>query len=242
MRPFHPAQANLRGLIADVPSKHAMRTVPKSRAGILSYYQVHADLWVQRAAELQINPQLAAEVQALTLEARQAVLQQQQARDAARSATQRYNRIIRQLSRKGGALLSRIQVRAVSNDSVYELAMIPRRRSKSPIPPPGQPYDHTAELCKTGALILTWKCPNDSRAEGTLYNIHRQLGDDGPMSHLACVGQKKFIDDTIPPGTPIVYYQITPRRSTGVGECATFEVKFGGGMPKEGRFTPRKAA
>src|SRR5687768_14923583 len=152
------------------PSKHAMRNVPKSRAGLLGYYQVRASKWVQNAAELGISPERAAEVQALALEARQARLLQQQAANAARAATGRYNSLIRKLRNKGGCLLLNIQARAVHNDGVYSLAMIPRRRKKSPIPPPGRPYALSTKLCASGALILKWKCRNPSRADGTVYN------------------------------------------------------------------------
>jgi hypothetical protein len=240
MRRFQAAKLMLHLTLDDLHTERRMRTVPKDRAGILSFYQVHAGVWFQRAAELQIDPQHAEEVQALTLQAREALEQQQLALILARAATGRYNSLLRKLSKQGGALLSRIQARGMLDEGVYALAMIPRRRKKSPIPPPGQPYGHTAELCKTGALILKWKCRNPARAEGTLYNIYRQLGHDGPMVYLASVGQREFIDDNIPPGTPIVHYQIRASRTTGEGECATFEVKFGGGMPKEGRFIPRK--
>src|SRR5690606_2641142 len=101
-----------------------MRSVPKSRAGIVGFYQIRADRWVERAQQLNIDPEHAAEVQELTHQAVQARLRQRAAILAARSATLHYNNLVRQLGRKGASLLKKLQVQASSDESVYTHALI----------------------------------------------------------------------------------------------------------------------
>ena len=67
-------------------------------------------------------------------------------------------------------------------------------------------------------------------AVGTTYHVERAVGNpDGPMAYVGTTGEKKFIDQTIPAGTSMIFYQVRGVRSTKVGPTATHFVKLGGG-------------
>ncbi|HLL91178.1 MAG TPA: hypothetical protein VK324_17910 [Tepidisphaeraceae bacterium] len=62
---------------------------------------------------------------------------------------------------------------------------------------------------------------------GTIYQVYRRLGPDGAFEYIGGAGQRKFVDATIPAGTPSVTYQLQSVRSTAVGPWSQFNVGFG---------------
>ena len=74
-------------------------------------------------------------------------------------------------------------------------------------------------------LNLKWECRNPRGSSCTTYEIWRQT-DGGPFVGLARSGKKSFVDQTIPPGTVQLVYQIQAVRSTA-GTAARFSVNFG---------------
>jgi hypothetical protein len=64
-----------------------------------------------------------------------------------------------------------------------------------------------------------------------MYQLSRQVDTDGtgargPFEPLAYVGRRRFLDETLPPGTRRAVYRIRAVRSTAVGEAAEFPVYF----------------
>jgi hypothetical protein len=59
------------------------------------------------------------------------------------------------------------------------------------------------------------------------YQVYRRFGSEGEFSFAGASGMKKYIDSTIPAGTPQVQYQIRGIRPTAAGEWAQFNVNFG---------------
>ena len=114
----------------------------------------------------------------------------------------------------------------VAGPSVYSLASLPVPTPPAPTPAPGKPTDLSVFLDETGVLSLKWKCPNPSGTRGTQYAVWRQI-DGGTLEFLASVGEKLFVDDSLPAGSKLVMYQIQASRSTAVGLWATFNVRFG---------------
>ncbi len=207
-----------------------MRKVPKSREGALEFFSSPAQHWVQNAAALNVPADQAAAVAALALEARHARLEQRQAQAAARAATLRYNRILDRLRKQGGAILAQVDVTArQGGDAAYGLARVRAPRRKSPIGPPETPYAFNTQLHVTGAITFTWKCRHREGADGVTYEIHRRTGSAGPFTFCGFSIGRKFTDDTIPPGTPCVTYQVIARRVSGRSLPGEFNVNFGGG-------------
>ena len=68
-----------------------------------------------------------------------------------------------------------------------------------------------------GALTLRWKCPNPPAQRGTIYQVWRRIGAEGAFTYLGELGKRKFVDATVPAGSPCVTYQIRGVRSTIAG-------------------------
>ena len=117
------------------------------------------------------------------------------------------------------------------------------------MPPPGTPSRFGVKLLQNGAVELTWRCKNPARAEGTVYEIRRSIGGVGvePMTPIATVGQRKYLDRDIPVGALAeadgrVTYQITALRSTARGKPAMHTVRFGTPGARDAATTPALAA
>jgi hypothetical protein len=134
-------------------------------------------------------------------------------------------------------VLSHIHSKAkTAGPAIYALAEISPPKEPSPIAPPGTPYRFEFELSQIGEMKLTWKCKNPKGAEGTIYQIYRQIGMSGELVYVGFTGKKKLIDMTLPRGVAMVVYQIRGVRGTTVGPWAQFNVIIG-----TGRTTPVQA-
>jgi hypothetical protein len=224
----------------------AMHTVPQGRRDAITFFQTHAPVWVERAGEIGVDPELAAQLADATAAAREAYRDQYAAQQAARTATQRLNHAIADMRRLGSGVLGQIGAKAqVAGQGIYPLASVRAPRQPSPIAAPGTPYKLEADLWPTGAIALTWKCNNPRDAEGTVYYVYRRIGDDGPVALLGHTGKKKFVDESLPRNAAAgsVTYQIQPVRSTKAGLAAECTVNFGvSGRRSGATIPPRKVA
>jgi hypothetical protein len=78
-----------------------------------------------------------------------------------------------------------------------------------------------------GALTLTWECKNPRGSAGTMYQVSRQIGPDGPVEPLGTIGKKRLVDTTLPAGSTNIRYLVQSLRSTRVGQVGEFTVKIG---------------
>lgn len=114
----------------------------------------------------------------------------------------------------------------VTNQQKIDLGLSVRA-TPSPAPAPGTPSDFKVELLGDGSVSITWKANNATGLTGVTYQVWRRFGSEGEFAYTGAVGIKKFIDSTIPAGTPQVQYQIRGIRPTGAGAWAQFNVNFG---------------
>ncbi|HEV7299392.1 MAG TPA: hypothetical protein VGN72_08515 [Tepidisphaeraceae bacterium] len=207
-----------------------MRVVPKDKSSQLAYFQTHATVWLERAAEIGLTTeeveQLAARVEA----AKAAQSEQAQAQAAARAATSKCEGAMRAMAEQGAALIAKVRAKAGRSDpAVLSLAHLPQQSAGSPVGAPGTPHTFTTELRNNGALLLRWQCDHPHGAEGTMYKVSRSL-DGGGMAFVGVVGKKSFVDLTLPPGTAQVTYVVQAVRSTRTGDEAQHLVYLG--VPK----------
>jgi hypothetical protein len=101
------------------------------------------------------------------------------------------------------------------------------RAQRSPLAPPGTPYSFRMELLTLGWVRLSWKCDSPRRGAGVIYMISRQIGSGQPFTFVGKSGRRKFIDASIPAGSPSVTYRVQAVRSTSAGDVADHTVSFG---------------
>ncbi len=208
-----------------------MSIVPDTRIGKIEFYEAHVPAWRANAAAIGLTEEQVALLEADTADARADFHGQKQAQNAARAATVAFHHSTARMHERGAALLRTIKNLAETSGDpgVYALARIPPPAAPGPTATPGTPFALHVDLLATGALVLSWKCPNPSGTCGTMYEVQRQIGDAAPFAYVGATGSKTFIDDTLPAGSGSVTYQITAIRSTARGLPARFPVCLGVG-------------
>jgi hypothetical protein len=210
------------------------RLVPKGRGAKVQFFAARVAKWLERAEAIGADPALVAELAALVAEAQAAERARRMAERAARGATATFNRLVGDVERLGSCVVKQVRGRAgmADGNGVYGLAMIPPPvRRRSPIGRPGTPFAFKADLNGDGSLTISWKCKHPRGAVGTLYRVSRRVGPAGPFKFLAHVGEKRFVDVTVPRGSASVTYEVRATRSTRAGDAALFPMSIGGGIP-----------
>ncbi|MFG0242592.1 MAG: hypothetical protein ACF8R9_07415 [Phycisphaerales bacterium JB054] len=220
-----------------------MATTPRRPIDKVEFYETRIDPWAAHAAAIGLTEPAVTQLAALTVEAREAHADMLAARQAAMAATERFHNAVAAMHGGPGAgsdMLAAIKNHAETTDDagVYALAQVPPPKTRSAVPPPGTPTRFRVKLLQDGAIELAWDCNNPARSEGTVYEVRRSIGGvgGGPMTLVATVGQRKFLDRDIPAaalaeadgcGGGRVTYQITALRSTARGTPAQHTVRFG---------------
>ncbi len=140
----------------------------------------------------------------------------------ARAATLRKREAFKAFKAEIGADISTIEAyaKATRDPGVYERAQIAARkkgRRQHPVAPsnPRLRFDVTE-----GAMVLTWK---GRTRPGTIYHVQRRLSCGGGLEPfyqpIAAVGERRFVDPGIPPGTTQVAYLVSAIKNgrTAVG-------------------------
>lgn len=219
-----------------------MPVVPSKSVAKIQFYESRRAQWAANAAAMGTSPAAVSALADLTAAAREALIEQRMAQNAARAATSRLQMAVEAMADAGAAIIGQVRVQAnASGNGIYSLASIPVPAKPSPIGPPGQPTNFKVILSQIGSVTLKWKCKNPAGAVGTVYQIWRRIGQ-GELTFLATVGEKRFVDDALPAGASAVMYQVQGMRTTAVGPWAQFNVSFGGMNVESARITSARAA
>jgi hypothetical protein len=116
--------------------------------------------------------------------------------------------------------------RSVSDAQRAEIGLSVRA-APSPMRPLGRPDKFKLTLDGNGDVKLTWKCHNPRGANGTMYQVYRQIDGVGAFERVGCVGKRAFTDSAVPAGSACVAYRVQAIRSTGSGDWGMFIVNFG---------------
>ena len=205
-----------------------MRLIPKDKVGKIQFCKSRLPAWTEHADRIGVAPEYIALLAGSTEEARLAYAEQQQAQQAAQTATLKLNIALEKMQTQAAAILGMVprKAQATGDDGVYSLASMPVPAGHSPIGAPGTPTRFTVKLDAIGAVTLTWKCKNPRGSTGTTYYIWRQI-DNGPFVYMGICGTKRYVDETFPRGTASVTYRIQAMRSKTKGPPALFPVNFG---------------
>lgn len=101
------------------------------------------------------------------------------------------------------------------------------RKARSPIGPPGVPFEFKNTLGARGDVEISWKCDNPRGSTGTIYRIFRKDDRESGFVFIGTAGRRKFVDSTLMAGAKRVAYRIQAIRSTKTGDWAEFVVQFG---------------
>lgn len=202
------------------------------RAAFLEWCQAHTSVFTTNATAIGLTAGQATAFTSATTAAANAVLAQEQAKQAYRVATQVAEDAFGSLRSSAGDTVRLIRAFAESQPKptvVYNLAQIPPPSPPSPAPPPAQPTDLTVTLDASGGnLTLRWKAANPTGTSGTSYIIRRRLPGESEFAFIGVSGKKEFVDDTLIAGPDSVQYTVQGQRADSSGPLSPiFTVNFG---------------
>jgi hypothetical protein len=209
------------------------RILPEGAVARVSFFEVHAPVWAERAGEIGASPASVAAVQAAAVAARAALDAQELAQGMARAATQAFRLAVAELTARGSEVIAQVKAKAAGDggNAAYTAALLPVPARPSPLGPPGKPDGFAVALRQDGTLELSWTCKNPAGSAGTLYQVSRQDGGGGPSAGpftvIGTTGRKRLVDATLPRGLPMATYQVVAIRSTATGKAGRFTVQFG---------------
>lgn len=212
------------------PAKRSflMTIVPQGLNDRVSFFEVHAPIWAEHAAQLSLPEDKVAELETLTQAARAAYDAAEVALAQAKSATAARRRADKAMASLGGDLIKLVRLNAeMSGDqSLYGIAKLPAPRDPSerrPVNPRNVAY----RLRGDGSLELTWK---GRTIPGTTYLIDRIVrdaaGELGPTERLAATGERRYVDRTVPRGATGALYRVSAMKGGRVTKGADAIVSF----------------
>lgn len=141
----------------------------------------------------------------------------QAARIAAKNATIGQTSNVRTMSTLGADAISFIKAFANSQatdalrDAVYQAASVPPPAPATPPGPPTAPTMVTGDPNADGTVTLKWE---GSTANQTFFTVWRKVGNNTQFFQVGAIATKKFVDDSVPSGTPNVTYFVRAQRNS----------------------------
>ena len=187
---------------------------PNTIDGRIQFFQQRLAAWAADPAAIGLTAEQIGDLQTkltLAANARSTALT---ARQQARSATSIQNASLADLMDQGTAMIAAIRAFAELSgnpDSIFETAELdaPKIGAGSPLPPPIPATDLRTNLNNLGQVELAWK---GTTANGTYYDIYRELNASGGFSLIGSISAKRFTDATVPAGTMRASYYLVTRR------------------------------
>ncbi len=207
-----------------------MANMPASPvSALVTWMNDHAELWENApATAIGLTAARVAGLKALLETVDKDMSTASQARLASKNATFVQNQSIRAARDEAAEMIQVIKgfIESSGDTNLWGAAGLTPNAAPGTVPPPNAPENIVATLDVTGNLTLSWKASQP--APGTVYRIHRAFNGSTNYTFLDAVGEKNFIDSTIPLGTQQVSYQINARRG-GQNSAAsgTLTVQFG---------------
>lgn len=225
-----------------------MSTLPTKTLELLQFCEMHWPIWDSAPASVGLTSAQVLLFKEATDVARSKYDEYQALRSESRAAGVVSRDTIADLRRIGGDTIRFIRAFAEQSADpalVYQAAQIPPPVEPSPLAPPGQPSDFTAQLNPVGSITLRWRCKNPGGQ--TVYLVQRKLGGESVFTFLGAAGEREYLDASIPVGTVNAMYMVRGQRGTSFGPWSLpfvimFGVESGGGMMISSQGTDESAA
>lgn len=188
--------------------------------------------WLPSPEDFGLDSTRVAAIKAANDIATAALLDMVAKRAAAETSTSVFNNACKTVRQLGGAAVRTIDAFAISSSNpaeIWDLAGIPAPKAPGTGPSPAQPTNLVATLDSLGQLTIKWKASNPRGISGIIYQVYRGLNGATPTA-LDVVGEKLFVDATVPVGTQSVTYIVRGKHGQRSGPLSSeFTVRFGTG-------------
>lgn len=191
-----------------------MPVLPPTRLAQIQFFETHLPVWASEPEAIGLTADQVADLQMRTNLARANYEAAQTARENSRNATVGYHQAVDAMRELGGSLINAIKAfaAATGDPKVYTTAQVPPPSPRKPAPPPAAPAEITTTMQKNGAVMLRWKLTQPAPGAETFVSIARQLNGVGEFVLIGTTGEKKFVDEKLPPGTASAVYLLRAHR------------------------------
>ncbi|MEQ9094878.1 MAG: hypothetical protein RIE32_01290 [Phycisphaerales bacterium] len=199
------------------------RNLPYNRTDALEWTLSHLDRWDQVAGEIGLDGPRVQSMRDAAQAARAALVEAEVARARARAATEAWHRLADAMKAEVSASVSLIKTTAAlaartpgggggggeaAERAIYTKAWLSFPGKPSAAPPPETPGLPTTNLQNGGAIVLAWTGRGPA---GTRYTVRRKLEHETGWTLVGDTHEKRFVDRTLPIGTPVALYQIVAK-------------------------------
>ena len=173
----------------------------------ITWLETRIQAWTDNAAAIGLSTEQAAQMGTLISAARGSYQNAQQQRQIAKDATRTQDEAIADMRQLATALIATIKAFADANDdeNVYNLAQFDPPAPPTPSADPVPPTDIELSLRPQGIIDIRWK---GSVAQGTTYEVQRQIGGQGDWTSSGTVPARSLSDAGVPAGSAQVGYRL----------------------------------
>ncbi|MEO1279051.1 MAG: hypothetical protein AAFV77_08850 [Planctomycetota bacterium] len=173
----------------------------------ITWLEARIQAWTDNAAAIGLSSEQIAQMGTLISAARGSYQNALQQRQIAKDSTRTQNEAIADMRQLATALIATIKAFADATDdeNVYNLAQFDPPAPPSPSADPVPPTDIELSLRPQGIIDVKWK---GSVAQGTTYEVQRQIGGVGAWTSIGTVPARSLSDAGVPAGSAQVGYRM----------------------------------
>lgn len=211
-----------------------MATLPDKINERIEWFEQRLASWELAPQNIGLTSAIVTALKQSTEDARAAYTAAQAARIAAKNATLGQTTNVRNMTDLGADAIRYIRAYAdsrptmVQREAVYQASSVPPPAPPQPAGPPVAPTNVIADPNADGTVTIKWR---GSTANQTFFSIWRRVGNMTTWTQIGSVATKKFVDTTVPAGTPSCRYYIVAQREDAMSPASDEAVcNFGGGQ------------
>lgn len=185
---------------------------PQPKIDQITWFENHLPLWASPTSFGITAAQLTSLSTAVEA-ARKAYDDAQAARVASKAATTSENEAVAAMLTNGRNIVNIMKsfIENSGDSALWGQAGLEPNAAPGTAPAPNAPNRLGATLDSVGNVIVNWKASQPTGVSGVIYSVQRSL-DNGPFVLLDSVGEKEFVDETLPIGTQTVSYTVKAKR------------------------------
>lgn len=202
---------------------------PQPKVDQIIWFENHLGAWLAAPTAYGVTAPMVADVETAVLAARKSYEDAQMAKQAAKNATVAQDQNVRTMLVKGRDLVNVMKsfIENSGNTALWAAAGLTPDAERGTAPAPTAPFELRAELDSVGNVIVSWKTSQPRGVSGVIYSVQRSI-DGGAFALLDSVGEKQFIDETVPTSANSISYIIKAKRGNqSSGWSSALTIRFG---------------
>lgn len=202
---------------------------PQPKIDQIVWFETHLDAWAATPTAFGATAAQVNAVKGAVEEARKSYDAAQLAKQAAKNATEAQDQDVRSMLVVGRDLVNIMKsfIENANNPALWAQAGLSPNEAPGTAPAPTAPFNLKAELDTLGNVIVSWKASQPRGVSGVIYSVQRSI-DGGAYVLLDSVGEKQFVDETVPTSANSISYTVKAKRgSQSSGWSSALTIRFG---------------